>query len=133
MSRQSRITALGPFTVADGTYKLIKPSDYGGGQIQFAVSTNQAIGDTLYGFLGDETGAAGAPIHPGPPITFETDSPFALVASGSAVTFYVMCVQGGFGQGISGSRGLSGQRTAVGGTATANFVPGSGQGGRPAH
>jgi hypothetical protein len=129
----SKITSLGPFTVADGQFKLIRPQDYGGGQIQFAVSTNQAIGDTLYGFLGDENGSPGAPIHPGPPITFETPSAFSLVASGSAVTFYVICVQGNFTQGLTGfGQGIA-QRTAAGATSTAQFVPGSGQGGRPTH
>ena len=97
----SLLKGLGPFTIASGETKKIKPADFGGGQRQFAVGTTQAIGSTLYAYLCDPDGAKVSTVHPGPPISFETDSAFVLRAEGGSVTFVVGIVQG---FGTSGPR-----------------------------
>lgn len=64
--------------------------DFGGGQRQFAVSTTQALGTALSVYLCDPQSDEVAPIHPGPPITFETDGEFVVKNSHATDTISII-------------------------------------------
>lgn len=88
----SRIRGSGVISIPAGETKEFKPSDFGGGQRQFAVSTTQAIGAALEVYLCDPDGFESSPIHPGPPITFETDSPFKVKNTGAGANSVIVAV-----------------------------------------
>jgi len=84
MPRNTEIIGSGLRALAAGDTIRVDARDFGVGVVQFVVGTDQAVGAALAAWLCDPSNSEVAPVHPGPPISFETDSFFVIKNRGVA-------------------------------------------------